>query len=359
MKATGTCGECGVPFGIARTMNWNSDGTITQRGDPRHRLILFESDNLDRLWLRLSELLGVTLEHVRETVIESKSRATRAFLYRTLPWHVNLLARFLGYRAMISTIEAQGLVMGYGKITVGGQFPQRGRPERITVFVEDPYSLPLFCGDFKGAAEVLERRQAEITCQTLDSRRHQIDVTMRGKRLEEEHFEWEEDATAKPGDIEYRRCPACGAPQELAQFAWDLEAGVIRETATGRRMALFGTASLGAVFGEMAYELGDRVIDTIIGIERENTVSAMSAGEARGGFDALRRRAAVRGLGLLASLEMDEGGLSLVMSNPSVPAYIVGLASGIFELAFGRRGRHEWSIKADGDLSVGINPEPS
>src|SRR5450756_781505 len=118
MKVTRTCGECGVPLGISRTLDWNSDGTITQKKDPRHRMIFFESDNLDRLWIRLSESLGVTPDHVWEVVIDSKSRATQAFLSRTLPWHASLLARFIGYRTMISTIEAQGLVMGLSLIHI-------------------------------------------------------------------------------------------------------------------------------------------------------------------------------------------------------------------------------------------------
>ena len=157
MKANRTCRECGIPLGISRTMRWNPDGTITQVSDPAHRMIFFESDNLDRMWRRLSQELAVTQEHIWELVISSKSRATRAFLYHTLPWYVNVAARIAGYRTLMSTIEAQGLVMGYGKITLGGQYPRRGRPERVTVFIEDPYSLPLFCGDFKGSAEVLER----------------------------------------------------------------------------------------------------------------------------------------------------------------------------------------------------------
>ena len=356
MQATRTCGGCGVPLGVARTLDWNPDGTISQTRDPAHRLVFFESDNLDRLWARLSELLGVTREHVWEIVIESKSRATRAFLSRTLPWHVNLAARLIGYRTMISTIEAQGLVMGYGKITVGGQYPRRGRPQRITVLVEDPYSLPFFCGDFKGAAEVLERRPAGITYQALDARRHQIDVTVREERLEEESFRLGEEKPGKPGDMEYDRCPACGTPRELKQFAWDLEAGIIRDTRTGRRLALFGTAGMQAVFDALVHELGERVTGCVIEIERENALAAMKAEEARSGFEGLRYLAAIRGLGLLTRLDMDESSLSLRMSNPSVPGYIVGLALGIFELANGRRGRCDWKIEEDGDLTVTVTP---
>jgi hypothetical protein len=354
VKITKTCRECGIPLGIARTMGWNSDGTIAQKKDPAHRMIFFECDNLDRMWSRLSELLGVTHEHVQEIVIDSKSRATRAFLYRTLPSYVNLLTHFSGYKTMISTIEAQGLVMGYGKITIGGQFPRRGRPERITVFVEDPYSLPLFCGDFKGAAEVSERREAKVDYQALDSRRHQIDVTMRRERLEEEQLKMKEEVRLKPGDVEYRRCPVCDTPLELAQFTWDLESGVVKEIATGRRLAFFGTTSMKAVFDELKRELGERITGDIIDIERENAFSVMSKEEALSGYEALRKRATIRGLGLLSSLEMDQGGMRLVMSNPSVPEYVIGLALGIYELAFGKRGEYKWEIAPDGDLRVEI-----
>lgn len=356
MKATRLCDECRVPLGVARTIDWNSDGTITQRDDPTHRLLFFESDNLDRLWLRLSELLDVTREHVAELVIESKSRATRAFLYRTLPWYVNFLARFIGYRSMISRIEAQGLVMGYGKITVGGQYPERGRPERLTVFVEDPYSLPLFIGDFKGAAEVLEKRLAGITYQALDARRHQVDVTMQEQRLEEEAFELPQEPPRKAGDFEYERCPSCGVPKDLENFEWDMEVGIIKDKETERRMALFGTAGLKAVFDELTHELGERVTDTIVEIERENSLSVLRLGEAQSGFEGLRYRAALRGLGLLTKLELNQAGMSMRMANPAIPTYIVGLSLGIFELALHRRGSHYWNIEDDGDLDIDVTP---
>ncbi|MDD3717247.1 MAG: hypothetical protein PHP28_01125 [Actinomycetota bacterium] len=355
MKITRTCGECGVPLGIARNLNWNANGTITQHNDPRHRLIFFESDNLDRLWKRLSEILGVTQEHIWEVVIESKSRATRAFLHRTLPWGVNLLARFIGYRSMISSIESQGLVMGYGKITVGGQYPRRGRPERITVYIEDPYSLPFFCGDFKGAAEVLERRWAAIDWQALDSRRHQIDVTMSERRLGDESFVLKEEIADKPGDMSFKSCSTCGTPLEMKEFVWDLEEGIIRDTRSGRRLAFFGTSGMIAVFDELAHELGERVSDAIIEVERENGLAALSIEEARSGYEGLRYLAAIRGLGLVTSLELAEDRMLLRMSNPSIPEYIVGLALAVFELATGRRGRHAWSMEADGDLMVDIS----
>jgi hypothetical protein len=357
MKATRTCGECGIPLGVASTMTWNPNGTISQKDDPRHRMIFFECDNLDRLWTRLSELLGVTHEHIWEIVVMSKSRATRAFLYRTLPWYVNFLARMRGYRIMISSIEAQGLVMGYGKITVGGQYPARGRPERITVFVEDPYSLPLFCGDFKGAAEVAERRAASVSQQALDSRRFQVDVTMKGEHMEEESFKVEDGLAYKSGDVEFTPCPTCGTPLELKQFSWDLESGLVKDTVSGRRLAFFGTVSMRAVFDELVRELGERVVEAIIEVERENALEAMSVEEAKGGLEGLRSLAAVRGLGLLTSLDIDASGMNLIMSNPSIPEYIVGLGLGIFELVTGRRGRSEWRIEADGDLVVDITPE--
>ena len=246
--------------------------------------------------------------------------------------------------------------MGYGKITVGGQYPRRGRPERVTVYIEDPYSLPFFCGDFKGAAEVLERRWATTTLQDLDSRRHQVDVTMREQRLEEESFVLKEEIAGKPGDMAFELCTTCGTPLDMKQFTWDLEAGIIRDNRSGRRLAFFGTAGMLAVFDELVHELGERVIDAIIEVERENALAALSTEEARSGYEGLRYLAAIRGLGLVTSLEVGEDRLSMRMSNPSMPGYIVGLALAIFELVTGRRGRHTWNIEPDGDLLVEITP---
>jgi len=355
MKITRTCGECGIPLGIARNLSWNANGTIIQHDDPMHRLIFFECDNLDRLWKRLSEILGVTSEHIWEVVIDSKSRATRAFLHRTLPWGINILAHFIGYRSMIKTIESQGLVMGYGKITLGGQYPRRGRPERVTVYIEDPYSLPFFCGDFKGAAEVLEKRWASTTLQALDSRRHQVDVTVRDEHLEEESFLLKEQVAGKSGDMVFKSCSTCGTPLEMKEFTWDLESGVIKDSRSGRRLAFFGTSGMLAVFDELAHELGERVSDAIIEVERENGLAALSVEEAGSGYEGLRFLAAIRGLGLITSLEVGEDRLLLRMSNPSIPEYIVGLALAVFELVTGKRGRHTWSIEPDGDLVVDIS----
>jgi hypothetical protein len=348
-------------LGIARTHDWNPNGTITEKNDPSHRMLFFESDNLDHVWARLSELLGVTREHLWEVVITSKSQATRAFLHSTLPWWTNILSRFIGYRLAIRKVETQGLLMGYGNISLGGQYPERGRPERVTVFIEDPYSLPLFCGDCRGSAEVLERRPVEITYQALDHRRHQIDMTMKGERLDEDVFKWQEKALDPVGDIEYERCRACGSPLELQRFSWNLETGVIRDKETDRRVALFGSEGLLLVFNRLAHEFGGRVMEAIAEIERENTVASMSVEEANSGFEGLRMMAAVRGLGLITKMEVRKEGLNLTMKNAAIPAYMAGLATGTFELATGSHAVYEMQIDQTGDLNIkvkGGQPSP-
>ncbi len=355
MKPTDRCGTCGVPVGISRTMTWTDEGLIRQRRDPAHRMIFFESENLDRLWETMCSELGVTREHLWEIVIAAKSRATRAFLKRSLPWYLNTVSRLVGYRAMIRTIELQGLAMGYGKITVGGQFPERGRPRRITVYIEDPYSVPLFCGDFKGAAEVLERRAAGITYQALDSRRHQIEVALGEEKLEEEEFRVDGEKMARSCGVAYMRCVECGAPMDLQEFEWDLETGIIREKETGRRLAFFGTPGLKAVFGELVHELGERVIDIIVDGERRNTLASMTHEEARGGPELLRKKAALRGLGYLEEFSLQDDTLRVSMCNPAVDPYLVGLALGVYELMTGKYGRATWSREED-FLNIEIKP---
>lgn len=356
MKTSATCLQCGIPLGVARTLDWNSNGSITQKGAPRHRMLFFECDNLDRLWTRLSQILGVTLPHLWELVIVTKSHATRSFLHSSLPWWTNLLARFIGYRSAMRQVETQGLLMGYGNITLGGQYPERGRPERVTVFIEDPYSLPLFCGDCSGAAEVLERRTVTITYQALDSRRHQVDMTMKGERLGEDLFEWSEPPLRDVAGIEYARCPACASPLELKRFSWNLETGIIKDGDSGRRMALFGSHGLLLVFQRLVHEFGDRVTEAIVQVERENTIAAMDVSETRSGVEALRLRAAIRGLGLITRLETHQSHLSLSMANPAVPAYFTGLALGIHELATGQPGKHQMRVEDNGDLNIEILP---
>ncbi len=158
----------------------------------------------------------------------------------------------------------------------------------------------------------------------------------------------------KAGDMVFKSCSTCGTPLEMKEFNWDLESGIIKDSRSGRRLAFFGTSGMLAVFDELAHELGERVSDAIIEVERENGLAALSVEEARSGYEGLRFLAAIRGLGLITSLEVGEDRLLLRMSNPSIPEYIVGLALAVFELVTGKRGRHTWSIEPDGDLTVDI-----
>ena len=67
-----TCKKCGIPARIGKYFRWNSNGTITQKPDPSHRMLFHECSGLDKVLAGIEDIIGVPIE---KQIIESKSRA--------------------------------------------------------------------------------------------------------------------------------------------------------------------------------------------------------------------------------------------------------------------------------------------
>jgi hypothetical protein len=64
---------------------------------------------------------------------------------------------------------------------------------------------------------------------------------------------------------------------------------------------------------------------------------------------------ALRGLGQLAGMEMDENHLTVTIENSCMPLIMVGTMQGIFELAVGiENSTYAWKAAEDGNLSITI-----
>lgn len=344
------CKTCGVPLRIGKGHVWDSSGTITQRSDPDHRMVFIESDSLDALFSNISKLIGMPIEKM---VIEAKARATQSYISSMLHGARGAIARMIGINRIVKRIVEQGKVMGYGNINVT---EYNWKESRMTCEIDDPYSLPMFCGDLKGANQAIRKVAGTISVEEIAPQKFRIENFNEPHAPELEERLYVKPPTRKPGNVVHTRCSTCEAPMQISHYKWDLERGTIYNQFTGLRMAIFGPFGLQAIFDELESELGSDIPATIVEAQRMHweTISSpvwKSLGEAD-----LRSWLSVQGLGNLVELNVSEEGLSAVIENAALPLVIAGTALAVFEFYSGKKGAAEWEIKNDGDLVLKLKP---
>ncbi len=353
MKAIKRCPRCGVPEGVGRAHNWQSNGIITQVKDPDHRMVLSEAGSLDRLFGRVEERIGFNIQRI---VIDAKALSTRHYWECMLPAWKRKLALKLGFEKLVEMLYQQGRVMGYGNILFDSVHTTRGKPDQVVILLEDPYSLPLFVGDFKGVCETIARIRADVEYERLDDGRYRLTASDSGEPFEELERLETRFYPLKPGNIELERCGRCRAPWALSEtLEWNDAAGTIMDKTSGRRMALFGPGGVNAVFRELEQELGEGVPQMIVEAERDNTLERALRSEAVMGPERFRQVTALRGLGSLAAFDVEGLRLSVRIENPAFPLLAAGLAWGLYEIAMKTEGSDcHWKVREDGDLQVDV-----
>lgn len=351
MPSEKLCGACGIPLRIGKDHNWNPDGTITQRRDPDHRMLFFDSDSLDGLFSNIEQLIGVPIEKM---IVESKARATNAYIGQLLRGHRGLIARVIGLNRIVRRVVEQGKLLGYGDINV---IDFDWKESRMECEIGHPYSLPMFCGDLKGSTEAIRKRSGTVSTEQTGDDRYLVRNYLAPHAPELEDRLFPTPKPRKPGNIEYDNCPGCGVPLEISRFVWNLERGTINHCETGLRMAVFGPVGLQVVFEELEKELGDTIPDTIVEAQRMYTRENPNIRWKGSGIDGVRRWLAIQGMGNLVSMDQVEGGIAATVENPALPTILVGSSLGFYELTTGNRASAEWSVAQDGDLSIRITPE--
>jgi hypothetical protein len=345
------CKTCGVPTLVGKGHIWNPNGTMVQRQDRSHRMVFFDSDSVNALFTNIESLIGMPIEKI---VIESKARATQAYIGSLIRGTKGRLARVVGLERIIRRIVEQGRVLGYGDINVK-EFSWSD--SFMICEIKNPYSLALFCGDLKGALQAIRKLEGTIEYEEVGPDFYSIkDFHSPGSTGLEDRL-MPHELPLKPGDIKFHRCPVCKAPLEISRFKWDIDKGTIIQAGTGIRYAVFGSTGMQVVLDELERELGDTIPATIVEAQRMHAAHTMNPRWKSVSREDIRNWLAFQGLGDLVALEEKEGGgYFMRIQNPAIPLMIVGTVAALFEFLTDKKSEVDWDLAADGDLTVNVMP---
>lgn len=343
------CKSCGVPELVGKAHDWNPDGTITQKRDPEHRMVFFDSDGLDVLFSNIEKLIGVPIEKI---VIESKARATRDYTSKLIRGPKGNLVRFVGPGRIIGRVVDQGRALGYGDIRVT---EYNWKEAFMFLDVRNPYSLPLFCGDMKGANAAFRGIPGSISYEKTGPDTYIVKNYARPHAPELADRLLPQPRPRKPGDIALDRCPGCGGvPRELSRFTWDLARGTITNPEGGFRMAVFGPVGLEVIFDELEKELGEDIPAAVVEAQRMHAATRVSRSWGGARPEDIRRWLAIMGLGNLVAFDREADGLTARVENPAFPFILAGTAQALYEAAANARASVDWSLADDGDLTLRV-----
>ncbi|MDD3717846.1 MAG: hypothetical protein PHP28_04190 [Actinomycetota bacterium] len=347
------CRQCGVPLGVGRDLVWHGNGVITQAKDPDHRMVFYESDFLDALFADLGELTGMPIEPV---VIESKRRMTRDYMERQFTPFTRRIMHRLGPNLMSKRISRMGRHYGYGDIRPDELRSRGDDDDYQVVSIRHPYSLLLFCGDTVGSKEAMDGREFKVSWE--ETGEHEYTVTF---KVGEHPVQLPAAArrgvpTFKPGEMAFKRCASCGVPLGVSRSHWDLEAGVIHDPGTGRRMAIFSPDSIEVVLRDIEEELGDDIAEMVIEDQRRYVRRMLGREDALMSWRNYREMAGLRGLGYVRDLDVGERHCRVLIENPCLTLFMVGIIQAFFEMGTGHESlSRRWETLPDGDLFVEIS----
>ena len=209
MSGASVCGNCGVPKRTTKSLTWNQNGTITEARNPDHRMVFADVDSLNQLFTNIEGLIGISIQSI---ITEAKAKATGDFTKELIRGWKGTVVRRAGLGIVIKRMGGVAQSFGYGDIEV---LDVNWKENRIDFRLHDPYSVPLMCGDLRGATEAVKNVVGTVEPEQEDEHTWIV----RG-HLSPPPSGMEERLAApavktKPGDLSFQRCPACGVPRGI------------------------------------------------------------------------------------------------------------------------------------------------
>jgi len=347
-----TCSVCGAPKGLTGNHRWLDNGTIVEAKNPSHRMIFIENDNILEIFELIQEMVGLSLEKI---VIESQRKATYNYVDSIIPGFARKIMRMTSYKPMVRNLTVLGRNFGLGDVGILDMHIKGSEGDYVKLGIHNPFFLPAFCGMVVGAMEVVSGHDCSVSCEEVSPGYFEVTtfVSTHPKELVE-RLQWRTYSN-KPGDAVLEKCPECRGPKVLADYYFDLSAGMITRKASGRRMVVDGPAEFEAILEELERELGEDIPGTLIEAQRRFVKGGFyDTGEVQD-IGMFRDHLALRGFGNLKEISFADGRLHVLLENPCLHLLLVGLVLGFFELVFSREGHVEWELANDGDLTVEVS----
>ncbi|RJP31799.1 MAG: hypothetical protein C4536_07230 [Actinobacteria bacterium] len=346
------CRECGVPLLVSKMYKWEDNGAIIQTGKQPIRMSFFDFDRIDGIFNGLSEMIGIPLEHI---TTECASRNARQYVDNIVPSPLRKTLRRIGFKQVVAYLCNLGKAYGYGTIRMLEMQRGKGGDYRLRFLVNNPHSLAIICGNILGAVESIEGRDAYSEYRQTDEDEYEVVIRLGSHRVELQGRFEERRYVYRPGRIEYDRCPACHIPLDMAAYRWDVETGIISHPVSKERIAFFTPWGLDAMLNELEVELQEAIPDMVVETQRLYARDRLQHITGWNEIETLFHGLAVRGLGSVSSLELDEDHLEMSVENSCMEPMLAGTAQGLYELASGRDSSTcRWNVTPDDVLTVEI-----
>lgn len=352
MALSGVCEKCGVPLLVGKEQRWGDNGVLAQASHADHRMIFYESDNIDDLFARVEQMIGVPVEHI---VIESKARDVKDYVESMMSPLSRKAGRMLGTNMLVKRLSTTGRAYGYGDISLVSRDKDEEGRETITMSVRNPHSILLFCGESLGAWEAIQGRDHRVEWEKVGEDEYHVTNSPGSHPVELHGMLARRRFPQKPGDVSLDRCPKCGVPEIVGACDWDAVNGTVFDRASGRRMALIGPAGLEAIFDDLTSELGDAIPEAVVEAQRRHVREVMAERSWMGDSPTYREMLAVRGLGNLRTFEADRDRMQVTIENPCLTLMTAGTLQAMFEIGAARQASScEFEVKDDGDLCLEV-----
>jgi hypothetical protein len=350
------CPECGVPMHISQEHSWLSDGSIVQTRLPESRIAFLESDNWDPIFRSISELIGIPIEPM---VIDTCRRTTLGYMRQLVTDEIRemLLQGQLPLEQVFQTTFELVRVSGTADPSfVDARLEQKG-DDFLIIRYRNPFSVPLMVGILAGTVESYTGAKVGVSYKRLPPDSIEVKVfeaehprELKG-RLQLQRYR------ATEGGIQLDRCRSCGVPLALSNYKWNIGAGVINCSKTGRRMSIAASpAMIDAIFSELAKELTEEVPELAVESQRRFVRNGPYLVSNITDEDDMRRGLALRGLGELTHFKMSRKGVRVTLDHSTMHLWIVGLTQGLYELATGEESEVEWELSENASLEVNVVP---
>lgn len=350
------CPECGVPEPFNQGQVWLNNWDIVQGVNHEARLGFIECENLDPLFRKIEEIIGISIEGL---VVNITARGVERYMSNYIPEAIKemILTKQIELQTFTGAILDYCHILGYGKYELLDFRYEKDADDYSILRIDAPFSVPEAAGSIAGVTSALVGSENAVSYKKVSpglyefvTRRSEYPDVLKEKMKPTPY-------RRRDGDIELERCATCGVPKALSGFSWHLDRGLIVNKLTGRRMAILGPELLDVLFKALEEELGETIPTVVVEAQRRFVKTGFYSMDEISNEGDFRTQLALRGMGNLREITIGSHGIHLRIDNAAGYLLTVGMVQSIFEIAFNIDSIVAWELSEEGDLEVDVKPQ--